>query len=211
MCIFWQLTGSVTCTFYLAAPVAGARSLGPWPRAPGKIRDISPVLEAGRDNILPGPAPLFRPDQRLYRECVRFDAQRARGPPLLCHFSLLWRDERKEGNGVKSCKEQEKFTTYTNESTISVLWAVGCSIPSLSGPTVAGQRITSPLSVSAVRTLGKCQQPELLERRAGESELSVTAQINQSRANTAPRNFCLVPPVMGAARAALCGKSRAGE
>lgn len=44
-----------------------------------------------------------------------------------------------------------------------------------------------------------------------ERELSVTAQSNQSRVITAPRNFVLVPPAAGAARAALCGKRRPDE
>lgn len=82
------LTGSVTCTFRLAAPVAGARSVGSLPRAPGYIRDIGSVLVAGGHGILSGrPASLFCSDQRLYGEGVRLDAERARGAPLLCHFS----------------------------------------------------------------------------------------------------------------------------
>lgn len=62
-CYLGLLTGTVTCTFCLTAPVTGARSVGPRPRAPGYVRDISSVLVTGGHSILSGrPASLFRSD-----------------------------------------------------------------------------------------------------------------------------------------------------
>lgn len=108
------LTGSDTCTLCLAAPVAGARSVGPQPRAPGYIRDVGSVLVAGGHCILPGcPPSLFRSDQRLYRERVRLDTECARGPPLLCHFS---RRERKK-TASRACREQDKFKKKIKKNT----------------------------------------------------------------------------------------------
>ena len=164
--MLYLLTGSVACTLRLAAPVAGARSVGPRPRAPGEIRHISSVLVAGGRRILSGrPASLLRADQRLHRECVRLDAHCARGPPLLCHFSRFSRRKERKRDGVTNLSflfffffslaggGKKKFKNTDRKA--NPRWRAR-----VVGSLLGGQRerirgragITSPLSVRAVRT-----------------------------------------------------------
>lgn len=167
----YLLTGSVTCTFSLAAPVAGARSVGPRPRAPGNVRHIGSVLVPGGHSISSGRlASLLRSDQRLHREGVRLNAHGARGSPLLCHLSRHKRARgRRRRHELARSKKSSKNTDglKTRESTVAVpVLSVGRVVRPPAGQhrkqwEPRGAVITSPLSVRAVRTFGECQQPEL--------------------------------------------------
>lgn len=136
----YALTGSDTCTLCLAAPVAGARSVGPQLRTPGQVGDVSAVLVAGGRRILRArPSPLFRADQRLHREGVRLDAQRARGAPLLCHFSekggreedWVWsgcqepREKSRSAGSPQKSKESEMTVHAASGATVCPSWADG--------------------------------------------------------------------------------------
>ena len=192
--MLYLLTGSVACTLRLAAPVAGARSVGPRPRAPGEIRHISSVLVAGGRRILSGrPASLLRADQRLHRECVRLDAHCARGPPLLCHFSRFSRRKERKRDGVTnlsflfffffffSRRRQEKVQKHRQKSKSTLTVPAGWVRPRGAAGEDPG---TSWNNVSVIREsradfFGECQQPESLEQ----SRRRATCQSQRSATN----------------------------
>lgn len=152
---------------------------------------------------------------------MRLDAERTRGPPLLCHFSRSRDGGRRGGSRRHELAGSEKSSKHRQSQKKggihddSPVLSVRRDLRPRAGPQRTQREpgravIMSPLSVRAVRTFGECQQPEL-RGEPEEGVLSITTQSNQSRVISAPRNFSLVPPGMGAARAALCGKSKAGD
>lgn len=135
---------------------------------------------------------------------MRLDTECARGPPLLCHFSR--RDEDGEQDKLKNAQAAPKRESQ-NDGPVRVAPRLPSSGRGERDPKRAA--LISPLSVRAVRTFGECQQPDL----RGEPERA-TCQSHHRATNhewSRPLGTFPGPARYGAARAALCGKSKAGD
>lgn len=179
------LTESVTRTVGLAAPVAGARSVGPRPR---ETSDVRSVLAAARFGLLAGrPASLLCSDQRLHREGVRFDAEGARSSPLLCHVPCCrgGGDEERGRTRCHRCAGNETSSKTQGGSLYkNSTGTVRCFF---GGATLFGPR-TSRNNATVIRgsgaDFGQSQQTGFTGETEG--DLPITAGSNQSTAITAP-------------------------